>query len=223
MEAVDGDPFATAVILGALDPADRRFLAERSRRRRLDKGQILFTEGERSDSIVVLVSGRMKVVTYSSDGDEFIMNTVLPGETIGEIGLLSDGPRSATIQATEASEVLTLPGSVLLDLISDRPALAIALLGRLSSIVRRITGLAADLVFLDLRQRVAKYLLGQDAAEGPGGRPRLTQSELAASVGASRQRVNVCLREFQTQGWITLERRGVRVVDGDALARLVGF
>ena len=220
MTALDDEPFAGAMVLGVLDVADRRFLAERSRRKQLAKGQILFTEGDVSDSVVVLVSGHMKVLTYSADGVEFIVNTVLPGETIGEIGVLSGAPRSATIQATETSVVLALPKSVIIDLVSRRPVLAIALLQGLSEMVRRMTGVASDLVFLDLRQRVAKYLLQQDP-QGNQVQRRLTQSDLAAQIGASRQRVNACLREFHDQGWVRLESRNLRVLDREALARIV--
>ena len=168
---LEHDPFADATVLGVLDESDRRYLAERSLTRRVDKGQILFCEGDSSDSVLVLVSGHMKVLTYSNDGTEFIVNAVLPGETIGEVGVLSGSPRSATIQATEASVVLTLPGSVIIDLIAERPVLAIALLRRLSDMVRRITGVATDLVFLDLRQRVAKYLLREDPTTARRARP----------------------------------------------------
>jgi CRP/FNR family transcriptional regulator len=217
----EDDPFAIAPVLGVLDDADRRYLAERSRRRTIDKGQILFTEGDVSDSVLVLISGHMKVLVYSKDGGEFIVNTVAPGETIGEVGVLSHGPRSATVQATEASVVLSLPGSVIIDLIRQRPELAIALLERLSDMVRRITGVATELVFLDLKQRVARFLLLRASADPPIGRSTLTQAEVAASIGASRQRVNACLREFEKLGWISLASRRLRVLDGEALASVV--
>ncbi len=217
MTDLEDDPFAIAPVLGVLSDSDRRYLAARSRRRTIGKGQILFTEGGISDSVVLLVTGHMKVLVHSKDGGEFIVNTVAPGETIGEVGVLSGGPRSATVQATEASVVLSLPGSVIVDLIRQRPELAIALLQRLSEMVRRITGVATDLVFLDLRQRVARFILLR--ASDPGsGRSVLTQSEVAASIGASRQRVNACLREFEKLGWISLASRGLRILDPDAIA-----
>jgi CRP-like cAMP-binding protein len=223
MTGLEDEPFAGAAVLGALEASDQRFLAERGRRKQLDKGQILFTEGAVSDSVFVLVSGYMKVVTYSADGAEFIVNTVTPGETIGEIGVLSGAPRSATVQATEASVVLALPKSVIIDLISQRPGLAVALLQRLSHMVRRTTDLASDLVFLDLRQRVAKHLLNRDLDASQSVQRRLTQSDLAAQIGASRQRVNACLREFHDQGWISLESRSLRVLDRDALTRILSL
>jgi len=215
------DPFAGAAVLGVLDEADRRYLVSRSTRRTIDKGQILFLEGDRSDSVLVLISGHMNVVRYSSDGGQFIMNTVVPGDTIGEVGVLSRSPRSATVQATEQSVVLKLAGSVIIDLLSERPALAVALLERMADMVRRITGVATDLVFLDLRQRVAKHLLQLDTKEPHLVRSDLTQGEVAASIGASRQRVNACLRDFENQGWITMDSRRLRVLDRDALARVV--
>jgi CRP/FNR family transcriptional regulator, cyclic AMP receptor protein len=221
MRDLGEDPINNTVFLGALDLSDRRYLAEQGCRKRLDKGQILFTEGAVSDSVLVLISGQLKVVTYSAAGSEFMVNTVMPGETIGEMGVLSGAPRSATVQATEASVVLSLPKSVMIDLISRRPGLAIALLVRLSDMVRRTTGLASDLIFLDLRQRVAKYLLQHDLDRSRAVGRRVTQSDIAAHIGASRQRVNSCLRDFHDQGWIRVEPRKLRVVDRTALTRIV--
>jgi CRP/FNR family cyclic AMP-dependent transcriptional regulator len=223
VSALEDDPFAGAAVLGVLEEADRRYLAQRSRRRPIGKGQILFCEGDSSDTVLVLVSGGMKVLKYSKDGSEFILSMVTPGETIGELGVLSRGPRSATVQATQASVVLSLAGSAILELISQRPVLAIALLRRLSDMVRMTTGLATDLVFLDLKQRVAKYLLQPASGDPPSARASRTQSDLAANIGASRQRVNACLREFQKQGWISMESRNLRVIDREALTRIITF
>jgi CRP-like cAMP-binding protein len=217
------DPLAGATILGVLEESERNYLASRGRQRRLDKGQILFTEGESSDSVLVLLSGHMKVLRYSRDGEPFIVNTVLPGDSIGEVGVFSKGPRSATVQAGEESVLLELPASVILDLISRRPAACIVLLECVSGMVRRMTGVAADLVFLDLRQRVAKYLLEDPLADSRSTANRLTQSEVAASIGASRQRVNACLRDFERQGWISMESRRLRVMDPEGLADGAGL
>jgi CRP-like cAMP-binding protein len=218
---LEDDPFAGAGVLGVLDAADRSYLAQRSRLRRVGKGQIVFCEGDPSDSVLVLLSGRMKVVTYSQEGVEFIVNTVLPGDTVGEIGMLSRGTRSATVQATTACTYLTLASSVVVDLIAERPALAIAMLERLSVMVRRLTDVASDLVHLDLAQRVAKYLLSNRAGDGGEATVGVTQSDLAANIGASRQRVNSCLREFQRKGWIAMESRRLQVLDEAALVGIL--
>jgi CRP-like cAMP-binding protein len=221
MSTIERDPFVGSSVFGVLDEADRAFLAERSRRVDFEKGQVVITEGSASDSVLILLSGQMKVVSYSQEGDEFILNTVAPGDTIGEIGVLSGGPRTATIQTTAPCAVLLLSRSSIIQIIEERPALAVALLERLSHMVNRLTGVASDLVHLDLAQRVAKYLL-QNTNGDPGTSLGVTQTELAASVGASRQRVNNCLQEFQRKGWIDIESRRLTVRDRSALEDVVG-
>ena len=125
------------------------------------------------------------------------------------------------MQATEPSRILTLSRAAIVQIIEEHPALAVALLERLSNMVGRVTGVASDLVHLDLAQRVAKYLLQKtDGTED--GRLGVTQTELAASVGASRQRVNNCLQEFQRNGWIDIESRRLTVRDREALEGVVG-
>jgi len=223
MSTIDRDPFAHSPVFGVLDEADRARLTERSRRVEVDKGQVVICEGDASDSVLVLLSGQMKAVTYSQEGDEFILNTVVPGDTIGEIGVLSGGPRTATVQATAPSTVLTLSRSALVQIIEERPALAVVLLENLSHTVSRLTGVASDLVHLDLSQRVAKYLLQKTNGHADGTTLGVTQTELAASVGASRQRVNNCLQEFQRSGWIAVESRRLTVRDRDALEDVVGI
>ena len=222
MSTIDRDPFAHSPVFGVLDEANRTYLTERSRRVEVDKGQVVICEGDASDAVLVLLSGQMKVVTYSQEGDEFILNTVVPGDTIGEIGVLSGGPRTATVQATAPSSVLTLSRAALVQIIEEHPALAVVLLEHLSKMVNRVTGVASDLVHLDLAQRVAKYLLQSTNGHAEGTTVGVTQAELAASVGASRQRVNNCLQEFQRNGWIDVESRRLTVRDRGALVDVVG-
>jgi CRP/FNR family transcriptional regulator, cyclic AMP receptor protein len=222
MSTIERDPFVGSSVFGVLDEADRAYLTERSRRVEVEKGQIVICEGDASDSVLILLSGQMKVVSYSQEGDEFILNTVAPGDTIGEIGVLSGGPRTATIQATAPSNLLTLSRAAIIQIIEERPALAVALLARLSKMVNRLTDVASDLVHLDLAQRVAKHLLQNTNGSAEGTSLGVTQADLAASVGASRQRVNNCLQEFQRNGWIDIESRRLTVRDRTALEDVVG-
>jgi CRP/FNR family transcriptional regulator len=169
--------------------------------------------------MLVLSSGCLKISTFSSEGDELVVSRVRPGEIIGELGILSNVPRSATVTALQRSTALTLPRSVVMELIEKRPAVAVAMLQQLADMVRRTTGVAADMVFLDLAQRVAKFLL-EEAAQ-PSNEIRTTQAELASAIGASRQRVNACLQELQRGGLIALAPKSIRLRDPDALRRLM--
>jgi len=210
---------ARSRVLGVLAPEDRAHLSEQCVERRFDKNQVVYVEGAPADSMLILGSGALKVSSYSADGSELILASVVPGEAIGELGMLSGLPRSATVTATEPSSAMMLSRAIVVRLIEDRPAVALAMLQSMADQTRRITGVAADLVFLDVHQRVARFLVTN--ARGPSNTVRATQTYLGASVGASRQRVNVCLQEFKRDGWIAISSGSIRVLDPESLSRYV--
>jgi len=212
------EAFSRSSLLQALDSADRTELARRSAIRTYRRGEVVFSEGDTADALMVLVSGRLKVSTFSAAGKELIMTHVLAGETLGELGVLSGGARSATVSAVERSSVAMVAGSLVIEILAKRPAVALAMLRQLADTVRRLTDVASDLVFLSLEQRVAKFVLDR-FGDAPNGELSMTQVELASYVGASRQRVNACLQALAQHGWITLRRGRVTVVDVEALQR----
>jgi CRP/FNR family transcriptional regulator, cyclic AMP receptor protein len=206
---------ARSRVLGVLAPEDRARLSEQCVARQFAKNQVVYVAGGPADSMLVLTSGELKVSNYSADGAELILASVMPGETIGELGMLSDLARSATVIATRPSTAMLLSRAVVMQLIEDRPAVAVAMLQHLADMTRKMNGVAADLVFLDVHQRVARFLVSH--ARVPSGTVRITQSQLASTIGASRQRVNVCLQEFQRRGWVSLSSGTVRIVDRGVL------
>jgi CRP/FNR family cyclic AMP-dependent transcriptional regulator len=203
-------------VLGVLPPEDQARLSEQCVERQFGKNQVVYVAGASADSMLVLGSGQLKVSSYAADGTELILASVIPGETIGELGMLSGLPRSATVTATRASSGMMLPRVVVVSLIEQRPAVALAMLQNLADLTRRVSGVAADLVFLDVHQRVAKFLVNN--AQGPSSTVRVTQAHLGAAVGASRQRVNMCLQDFQREGWISISSGAIRLIDPDGLA-----
>jgi CRP/FNR family cyclic AMP-dependent transcriptional regulator len=144
-----------------------------------------------------------------------ILASVLPGETIGELGMLSELPRSATVTGTRPSSGMMLSRVVVVRLIEQRPAVALAMLQNLADMTRRMNGVAADLEFLDVQQRVARFLV--DNAQWRSNTVRVPQTHLGSAVGASRQRVNLCLPELQRRGWISISTGAIRVIDSYAL------
>jgi CRP/FNR family transcriptional regulator, cyclic AMP receptor protein len=206
---------ARSRILGVLAPEDRARLSEQCVGRQFAKNQVVYVAGGPADSMLVLTSGELKVSNYSADGAELILALVMPGETIGELGMLSDLARSATVIATRPSSAMMLSRAVMMQLLEERPAVAVAMLQHLATMTRKMNGVAADLVFLDVHQRVARFLVSH--APVPSGSVRVTQGHLASTIGASRQRVNVCLQEFQRRGWVALSSGTIRIVDPDAL------
>ena len=211
---------AGCALFRALPAAALQQLAAHAAIRNCRRGQILFAEGDPGDSLIVVVSGSLKTYSTTEHGDEFLLAVVGPGETLGELALADGGLRSATVSALTEASVLRIPRDAVLELARSEPALMNALLLALASVIRRLDAHAADLAFLDLPRRVGKLLLAQHAA-APNGAPALTQTEMAARVGSSRQSVNAALQEFQRRGWIRLAAREITVLEPGALARFV--
>jgi CRP-like cAMP-binding protein len=188
----------------------------------------LFHEGDPADAFLIVLEGSVKVFVTSSRGDEMVLATLRPPESLGEVSLLDGGPRSASASALEPVTVLALARSTLLSLIERERAVADAVLRASGSLLRRLTGTAADLVFLDLEGRVAKLLV--DMAEHRGERDDgsvtlnlgVTQADLASMVGGSRQSVNQILRGLAGRGFLEVHGREVVIVDEAALRRRGG-
>ena len=142
--------------------------------------------------------------------------------------MVDGGLRSASAAAVEATTLLTLNRTALLESLTDSPELVDRLLRSLGSTVRRLTDQAADLVFLDLHGRVAKLLLGlaeERGASESGGWVldlHLTQTDLANMVGGSRQSVNQVLRSFQRVGYLELDGRRIVIRKPELLQRRAG-
>jgi CRP-like cAMP-binding protein len=210
-------------LLSGLPERDLHRLAADATPRRYRRGQLLFYEGDTADSLLVVVDGSLKAISASPQGEELLLAVIEPGETVGELTVADGGPRSATVAALTDVSVLRLPREAVLAVAEDSPQLTRALLASLAGTVRRLTGDAADLVFLDVPRRVAKLLLG--LSNGNGGavvKTRMTQTELADRVGASRQSLNAALQGFQRRGWVTVGAQEYQIRDAAALRRFVG-
>jgi CRP/FNR family cyclic AMP-dependent transcriptional regulator len=211
-----------------LDGETLRGLAERSIRRHYRRGQLIVSQGDPGDSLFVIAAGLVKVTVSSPDGEEMVLITLGAGDTFGELALVDGGPRSASVEAIEATEVLVLARKAFFELIVERPGIIEGLLRSLGSLIRRLTDQTADFVFLDLHGRVAKLLLSLLAERGASGdgQPSIelpfTQTEIANMVGGSRQSVNQILRSFEDAGHIEITGHTVRLLRLDALKRRAG-
>lgn len=213
---------AAAALFEGLSPHLLRQLAERAVERSLSRGEVVFLRGEPGTAMYLVLSGLLKVYDSSPDGTELVLTTVPPGATVGELALADGGERSASVAALQPSRVLVLGRTEFLHALRAEGALAEPLLRYLAAHLRRVTDLAGDLVFLDLSARVAKLLIRLADESGQPVRPglllrSLTQSQLAAMVGASRQSTNGVLRGFLQAGWLELEGRQIRLLRPDLL------
>jgi CRP/FNR family transcriptional regulator, cyclic AMP receptor protein len=209
-------------LFAGVPPADVERLVASSRRRRYPRGQVVFSAGDPSDTLLVTLSGRMKVTVCSADGGELILAVVEPGGVIGELGVIDGGARSADAVTLDATEVLLVPSTVLTDLQRRFPAVTSNLLAAVAASFRRLTEATADLVFLDLPRRVGKALLDHPRAADGVVDLGLSQEQFSHQVAGTRQSVNQALRGFERRGWIEINGQHIALRDPAALARFSG-
>lgn len=200
------------------EPALVLRLAESAFPRRLSRGQVLFVEGEPCEHLYVVVSGRLSISVTSPRGDELVLSVLGPGDAVGELGVVDGGARSAGATAVDEVQLLAVPAAAVRQLMATSPAVALAAAEELAAMLRRITGSAADLVFLDLPRRLAKLLAGADGTDVEG----LAQAQVAARLGVGRQALNRALSRFADRGWVEVRRSAVVVLDRTALQRFAG-
>lgn len=198
------------------------------RTRRYGRGEVIFHRGDPGNALYIVLSGRVKISSPSEAGVEAILATLRPGEFFGSLALLDGAPRSASATAAEATEILILPRDRFRRLIDEEPAIRDHILAALAGELRRLTRHVEELHFLDIAGRLAARLVrlgeeqGQTEDAGSGGirlDGPITQGELAAMVGSTRQSVNKLLGYLVDDGLIRMERDVIVIVDLDALRR----
>jgi CRP/FNR family transcriptional regulator, cyclic AMP receptor protein len=213
---------ARTELFKGVDEAARRRIAERAAERVVDRGRSVFVQDEPGDRMYVLAEGAVKLYVSSRDGGIVELARHHPPAVFGELALLDGGPRSASAEAVERSILLVVTRDQLLGLLRSDEQVAEALLRLLGAIVRRTTRQVTDLVFLDLRGRVARQLLTLATdGNGMGSTTRqVTQGELATMVGGARQTVNQVLRALEARGLIRGTGGAFKILDHDELKRL---
>jgi len=216
------DDLRRSALFGVAGPESLRVLASRAYVRRFAAGQIVFTEGEPSDHLYVVRSGRVRIFVTSAHGDELTLTVLTVGDSIGELSIIDEQPRSASAAAIEATELLTIGADSMRAALTADPALLWTVAGELAATVRRLTGSAGDMVFLDLPRRLAKLIVAE-ATAGNDGALRvelgMSQSGIAARLGVTRQSLNRALTGLARRGWISARGHGYVIEDLPSLRR----
>jgi CRP-like cAMP-binding protein len=198
------------------------------RRKTIKRGTEILRVGAAGDEVVLVLSGRVRLVAFGADRREVVLAVRGPGELIGEMAALGSGRRTATGVAVEDVEVGFLHGHELTSFLRDHPDAAIVLI---RTLVRRLAEATRDVVDLATRDsvgRVARRLVelsaehGVVAAGGTRIELSLSQDELAHWTGATRETVSRALRLMRQLGWVTTDHRTITVLDTAALRERSG-
>jgi len=210
---------ADAPLFGALPSSARADLAA-SPRVTLAKDEILFAAGDPASAVYLVLGGEVALEIDGADGKSVCVAVVGAGGAFGELGALDGQPRSVGARATAQTTLLSIKASAFLAHIRSHPEFALAIASELAGKLRRTNAQLTGLTFHSLRSRVAG-LLDALAAAHPAETPSLaiTQTELAARIAASREKVNVHLQAMQSAGAIRLGRGRIDVIDRRGLRR----
>jgi len=209
-------------ILKGMDPDELEALLEFGVTRRYTPRQVLFEEGDEGDSMMIVLSGRLKVSVMSLSGKETLLDYIDKGNIVGEVAMLDGGPRAATITAIEPSEVMILHRRDLLPWLGRHTGAALNIIQTLCRRLRNTNALVQDQATLGMGPRLAKGLLRMldshgEAIGGGSVKLRMSQSELGSYVALSRENVNRQLQVWVSEGIIALSRGHITVMQIEAL------
>ena len=193
-----------------LDEGALRELAPRGAVRSLPKNALVVNEGDATDSLYVVLAGRVKAFVSDEDGKEVVLNTIGAGAYFGEL-VLDGGPRAASIMTLEPCRFFVIPRADVEGLLQRNPAFARDLVYTLIGKVRSLTETVRDLALKNVYARLVKFI-DDHAVEQDGRRfvpERLTQHDIAVRIGGSREMVSRILRDLTAGGYVTVEARQI--------------
>ena len=179
------------------------------------KNAVVLTEGEIGDSLYMIESGRVKVFIGDEDGREIILKLLGPGHFFGEMAMIDQQPRSASVTTQEASTLLVLTHAAFEACVERAPRIANMVLRVLAQRVREADRKIGTLALMDVYGRVASTLL--ELAVNKNGQlvvsEKLSQQDIANMVGASREMVNRILKDLSDRGFISVESKSITIIN----------
>ncbi len=183
----------------------------------------LYHKGDEAHQIFLILSGRLKVAASSPDGEDVVFSIMEPGELVGEVALFAETPRTGTVIALEASELIVFHRRDFMPFLERHPKTAIKMAQVLARRLFRLSERVEDSRFLNLPGRLSKLLLSladRFAIEGKGGIKidlKLSQSDLAEMAGATREAVNKQMRAGKQAGLVDHGQGVVTILNRDGL------
>lgn len=204
----------TTPLFPELTPDSLNRVAEHGTVRNYPKNTVMIHEGDRSDSLYVILSGKVKVYSSDEDGKEVILNIQGPGECFGELALIDAAPRSASVMTMEPSRISVISRADFERCLAENSGIALELIRSLAQRVRSLTESVKSLALLDVYGRVARTLLDMASEEGGGQlvvRQRLTHQDIANMVGASREMVSRIMKDLVNGGYIHVKDKVITI------------
>jgi CRP/FNR family cyclic AMP-dependent transcriptional regulator len=191
-------------LLSVLSEQELALLARVVTRKSYARGSLILGAGDPTDSLYILISGRIKVFMSDLDGKEVILAIIGPNEFVGEMGLIDDSPRSANVVALESCEIVCISKADFKRCLADNFDMAMTVMRGLVKRLREADNQIGSLALMDVYGRVARLLL--ESAEVVNGEKvvtkKLSKQDIARMIGASREMVSRVMKHLQAAGYI---------------------
>jgi CRP/FNR family cyclic AMP-dependent transcriptional regulator len=189
-----------------------QYCAQNAVTRNFQKGAILITCSDQSDTVYFVLEGELKICITDEDGKELILNFISAGESFGELAVFTGEPRSADVIARTACKLLIISKQDYLLALQSHPELTMAALEYQARLVQKLTHQASSLALVDVFGRIIRLLKERGLDEVPNTVEGMTHQDIAATIGASREMVSKIMGDLKKAGHITLERRKITLL-----------
>jgi CRP/FNR family cyclic AMP-dependent transcriptional regulator len=213
--------------LSALSEEEQTAFRALGRVRRFSKGEAVFHEGDDPGGVVAIISGRLKVAVMGAGGREVVVQVPGPGDLIGELSAIAVRPRTATVSAVDEVEAIVVRGPDFRRFVTENPGVAPIVFDHVAALLAEADRQRVDFATRDVTARIAGRLIelaetdGEPETDGVRIKLPLSQEELAAWSGASREAVARSLHLLRELGWIETGRREIKVLNISGLRGLV--
>jgi CRP/FNR family transcriptional regulator len=210
----------TCPLFAGVTEEDLEFLSQVCKCRSHEKGEVLFSEGEKALGFYVVGSGKVKIYKLSPEGKERILHIVQPGMTFAEAAIFGNGLYPAYAEPLQRSELLFFPKREFLQLLHDHSQIAINMIGGLSRFLRQFATQVEELTFKDVPARLAGYLLDLAGDEGVRVELPISKSQLASNLGTVSETLSRTLRKLSDDALIQVQGKVIDILDRDRMEDL---
>jgi CRP-like cAMP-binding protein len=189
----------------------------------LKRGTTIVSKGDPGNSLIVVISGTIKISVSSPDGRSAILNLIGPGEIFGEVAVLDGKARTADATANSNCEIYVIDRRDFIPFVRSQPALAMKFIELLCTRLRWTSDQVEEVILQNLPGRLASALLRLTEKHklAPAGRTiAITQQEISEMVGMTRESINKQLRAWAARHWVRLEHGAIVVLDAVSLREL---
>lgn len=213
------DKLAQTQLCSELSPAELGQLAAIVRAGRLDKGELLFLEGDTAEGFYLLLAGGVRLYKASAAGREQTLHQVRPGQSFADAAIFRGGRFPANCIATRDSEVAFLPAREFVRILAESPTISLKMIGSLAGYLREFAQLIESLSLREVSVRLATQLLNlAEEADSLTFSLPTTKQELARKLGTAGETLSRNLRKLKERKLIEVSGRQITILDPEALA-----